>query len=61
MRGTNMQYNIEQDFLELCYDCLYYGYLKKFIFENYTNFINELGKEKAEKIYQKAFNKICNK
>lgn len=50
----------EQDFFNICYDCLYYGYTKKFIFETYTDIINEITTEKAKKVYQKAFNKITS-
>lgn len=55
-----MNYNIEKDFFELCYDCLYYGYMWAFIKNNYTDFINELGVENAKIIYNKAFDKICS-
>lgn len=50
----------EQDFYNICYDCLYYGYTKKFIFDTYINIIKEIGKEKALEIYEKAFEKITS-
>lgn len=55
-----LNYSIENDFFELCYDCLYYGYKWAFIKNNYTEFINTLGVENAKIIYNKAYNKICN-
>lgn len=48
----------EQDFYNICYDCLYYGYTKKFIFETYNNIIKEIGEEKAKEVYTKAFEDI---
>lgn len=52
--------SIESNFFAICYDCLYYGYFKKFIFENYKEIINTLGEEKANSIYKKAFEKITS-
>lgn len=51
---------LEQDFYMICYDCLYYGYFKGFIFENYKDIIDSLGAEKATNIYNRAFNKIVS-
>lgn len=51
---------LEQDFYMICYDCLYYGYFKGFIFENYKDIIESLGVEKATTIYNRAFNKIVS-
>lgn len=51
---------LEQDFYMICYDCLYYGYFKGFIFENYKDIIDSLGVEKATNIYNRAFNKIVS-
>lgn len=48
------------NFFAICYDCLYYGYTKAFIFNNYINIIEYIGKEEAGRIYEQAFNKICN-
>lgn len=50
----------EKDFFNMCYDCLYYGYTKRFIFDTYTDIIKEIGKEKALKIYEKVFEKITS-
>ena len=51
---------LEQNFYMICYDCLYYGYFKGFIFENYKDIIESLGVEKATTIYNRAFNKIAS-
>ena len=51
---------LEQNFYMICYDCLYYGYFKGFIFENYKDIIESLGVEKATTIYNRAFNKIVS-
>ena len=51
---------LEQNFYMICYDCLYYGYFKGFIFENYKDIIDSLGIEKATNIYKRAYNKIAN-
>ena len=51
---------LEQDFCMICYDCLYYGYFKGFIFEIYKGIIDSLGVEKATNIYNRAFNKIVS-
>ena len=51
---------LEQNFYMICYDCLYYGYFKGFIFENYKDIIDSLGIEKATNIYNRAFNKITS-
>lgn len=49
---------MDKDFYAICYDCLYYGYNKAFIFEIYKEWIEHLGTEKATTIYHKAFNTI---
>ena len=51
---------LEQNFYMICYDCLYYGYFKGFIFENYKDIIESLGVEKATTIYNRAFDKIVS-
>lgn len=51
---------LEQDFYMICYDCLYYGYFKAFIFENYKEIIDSLGVKRAITIYKRAFNKITS-
>ena len=51
---------MENNFFAICYDCLYYGYTKKFIFEQYKDIIKALGEETAKSIYNKAFDKITN-
>ena len=51
---------LEQNFYMICYDCLYYGYFKGFIFENYKDIIDSLGIEKATNIYKRAYNKITS-
>ena len=58
-----MNNNIEtakSNFFAICYDCLYYGYGKKFIFGYYTEIIDTIGKEEAKTIYNRAFEKICS-
>lgn len=52
--GGVIMERLEQDF------CLYYGYFKGFIFENYKDIIESLGVEKATTIYNRAFNKITS-
>ena len=58
--GGIIMERLEQDFYMICYDCLYYGYFKGFIFENYKDIIESLGVEKATTIYNRAFNKIVS-
>ena len=58
--GGVIMERLEQDFYMICYDCLYYGYFKGFIFENYKDIIESLGVEKATTIYNRAFNKITS-
>lgn len=58
--GEIIMKELEQDFYMICYDCLYYGYFKGFIFENYKDIIESLGAEKATTIYNRAFDKIVS-
>ena len=58
--GEIIMERLEQDFYMICYDCLYYGYFKGFIFENYKGIIDSLGVEKATNIYNRAYNKIVS-
>lgn len=58
--GEIIMERLEQNFYMICYDCLYYGYFKGFIFENYKDIIESLGVEKATTIYNRAFNKITS-
>ena len=58
--GEFIMERLEQDFYMICYDCLYYGYFKGFIFENYKDIIESLGVEKATTIYNRAFDKIVS-
>lgn len=51
---------MEKNFYAICYDCLYFGYFKRFIFENYKDIIESLGIEKAAAIYEKALNTIAS-
>ena len=58
--GEIIMEKLEQNFYMICYDCLYYGYFKGFIFENYKDIIESWGVEKATTIYNRAFNKIVS-
>ena len=51
---------LQHNFFAICYDCLYYGYFEKFIFNQYQDIIQAIGVEKAKEIYKQALNKICN-
>lgn len=52
---------LKQDYYNICYDCLYFGYTKAFIFKKYDEIINKLGNNIALGVYQTAFDDIANK
>ena len=52
--------SLEEGFYKICYECLYYGYFKDFIFEQYKYIVYALGMKKANNIYKRAFDKITS-